>query len=457
MRRHPLLALLTALVLALPAVPAAAATPPRTYSGTIDGAAYLVTVPHRWNGTLVLFSHPYYTEEVPGGIGHAGREETAAWLLDNGYALAASEFTGRNGFVVKDALTDNVRLLDWFTTHVGRPRRTVATGASMGAAVSVLLAERHPRRVDGVLAMCGPLDLAGTWNVSLDVTFAIRALLAPGADIDLVRPRNAEAGVAALHSAVERAKGTPEGRARIALASAFGNVDGWNSAHEPRPAGVDEQVLAQVALDQMIFIGAFGPVGRVDLERRAGGNPSSNVGVDYRRQLARSTQRDLVVAAYRAAGLDLDADLAALANAPRVAADPRAAAWLHRHAVPGGTTPAPVVTMHNFADVADPAHERWYADRVARHGDPRELRQLFVGRATHCAFNAAEEITAMRVLFRKIEAGRWPHTSPAALNAAADRFGESYRKVFDLASYQDLPRPPAFTEFAPPLPLRPSR
>jgi hypothetical protein len=31
----------------------------RTYAGAIDGAAYRVEMPERWNGTLVLYSHGY--------------------------------------------------------------------------------------------------------------------------------------------------------------------------------------------------------------------------------------------------------------------------------------------------------------------------------------------------------------------------------------------------------------
>jgi len=446
-----------ALVAAVLAAPAAAEDTGRhTYTGTIAGADFKVETPDRWNGTLVLFSHPYYTEQVPGGIGHANRAETGDWLLEHGYALAASNFRGRNGFVVQDAVTDQVNVLDWFTEHVGRPRRTVATGSSMGAAIALLLAERNPRRIDGVAAMCGPLDLAGTWNTALDITFALRTLLAPGTDIDLVRPRDAAASVAALNAAVERAKTTPDGRARLALANSFGNVDGWNSAYEPKPAGVDEQILQQAAIDELFFVGTFGPGGRVDLERRAGGNPSWNTGVDYARQLATSNQRDLVRAAYRAAGLDLTADLAALNNAPRIAADRQAKAWMSRYAVPRGTTPSPVLTIHNVADAADPAHERWYAEQVAKHGDPGKVRTLFANRATHCAFSAAEEIVALRTLLRRIDTGRWPSTEPARLNAAAAGFAESYQKVFDFATFQDLPRRPAYTRFTPPVPPRPS-
>jgi len=459
-RRGAIVGALLAVVLAgAPAATAASPTAegPRTYTGTIDGAEYRVEVPHRWNGTLVLYSHPYYTPEVPPGIGFAVRPETHEWLLDHGYALAASDFKGRFGFAVEPALRDQVALLDWFGSHVGRPRRTVATGSSMGAAIALLLAERNPRRFDGVAAMCGPLDLNGQWNVSLDVTFALKTLLAPGQDIELVRVGDPARSVQALQQAVARALTTPQGRARLALASSFGNVPGWYSALNPQPTDLTEQIRQQAAATQDIYVGVFGPSGRVDLERRAGGNPSWNVGIDYRHQLARSSQRDLVRQAYRTAGLDLDGDLSQLAAAPRIAPDPGALRYLNRYGVPRGSTPAPVVTLHNVADVAVADHERWYAGQVRRSGDPDQVRQLYVNRATHCAFNAAEEIVTLRTLLSRIENGAWPGTSPWRLNAAAGRLGDGYQLVFDFPTFQEASRPPAFTSFTPSPFLRPSR
>jgi hypothetical protein len=40
-----------------------------THTGTIGGAQ----VPRDWNGTLLVFSHPYYVEGIPPGIGLSGR------------------------------------------------------------------------------------------------------------------------------------------------------------------------------------------------------------------------------------------------------------------------------------------------------------------------------------------------------------------------------------------------
>lgn len=456
--RATLVALLTALLAALLVAPAAAAPPPpTTYHGYLDGAEYQVKVPHRWNGTLVLFSHGYYPEAYPPPPGYvmmSTAESTEGWLLEHGYALAASNYTGVTGFAVEPALRDQVRLLDWFTEEVGRPRRTISSGMSMGGLVAVALAERHPHRFDGVLSQCGEYDGLGSWNVSLDLNFAVRTLLTDDDTIELVKARDPQATVDALHAAIESALPTGQGRAKLALIAALGNVGDWISAHDPAPTTLEGRIRAQAQWVDQAYVWGIGALGRVDLERRAGGNPSWNTGIDYRRQLAVSGRLDLVRSAYRAAGLDLGADLAALNAAPRVKADPKAVAYTYRNTVVRGTTPAPVVTLHNPADggaVADQVG--WYAGQTA----DRQVRHLWSARGDHCAFSAAEEVTALRALEHRIDTGRWPDTSPARLNASASRFAPEHHVVKDIITWQDKQMPPAFTGYTPARFQRPSR
>jgi hypothetical protein len=454
--RPLLLTLLTTLMTALLTVPAAAEPEPRVYHGTIDGAEYLVKVPHDWNGTLVLFSHGYYPDFIefpPMPVALSTAEQTAGWLLDHGYALAASNFLGVTGLAVEPALRDQIRLLDWFEDNVGRPRRTISSGMSMGGGIAVHLAERNPHRFDGVLAQCADVDMLGTLNVSLDINFAVRTLLTDGT-AELVRADNPQETVAKLHAGIETARTSETGLAKLALIAALGNLPGWISAHDPAPAGLWDFVRAQAGWVDLGFVQGYGTLARNDLERRAGGNPSWNTGIDYRHQLAISGKLDIVRQAYAEAGGDLDADLAALNAAPRIAADPGAVAYMHRYMVARGTTPAPVVTLHNPADGGAVADQiGWYADRT----DDRRVRHLWSDRGNHCAFSAAEEITALRTLEQRIDTGRWPGTGPATLNRAAGRFAPEFHVVRDLVTWADKEMPPAFTRYAPAEFQRPSR
>jgi alpha-beta hydrolase superfamily lysophospholipase len=468
--RRKLIAVALATVLAVtvagPGAGTAAATGRKTIIPTIGGADVRVELPQRWNGTLVLFSHGYWpTDFAPEEIWLANRppelSRTEDWLLDHGYALAASNFTGVTGFQVENALRDQIELLDWFDANVGHPHRTISYGMSMGANIAVQLAERNPHRFAGVATTCGEFDPNGTWNTALDIQFTIRTLLLPPEeqDLELVRSSEPDRGNAVLAKAVADATTTPQGRARLALAAAFADIPGWFAAHEPRPTTTADRVTAQANWLQAFIIFA-GPKERaIDMEPRAGGNPSTNVGVDYRHQLARSTQAKLVREAYRAApALDLGADLDRLAATPRIAADPPAVAYMDRVAIPTGRTPVPVITLHTPQDGgAIAGHERWYAGQVRRHGDPDKLRQLYVDRGMHCAFSDAEEILTLRALFDRIDTGRWPNLSPHRLNQAAGTFGDPYQFVLDIPASQDKPMPPAFVRFTPaPFP-RPSR
>jgi len=435
-----------------------------SYTGTIAGAQFRAEVPDHWNGTLVLYSHGYQPAGFPFfGVALTNRppdrSETEAWLLDHGYALAASQFQNEGiGYQVHNALRDQTALLDWFGASVGKPRHTVATGQSLGATIADLLAERNPHRFAGVATFCGGHDPVGLFNVVLDLNFAVKTLLAPGQDIEVVHVTDPERSTKALVQAIEQAFTTPQGRARLALVGAFNNIPGWFSAHLPRPTDVTEWIRQQAAWIENAYTIGLGPSARADIERVAGGNPSWNVGVDYGRQLARSSQQALVRRAYRAAGLDLRDDLDRLADAPRIAPDKDAVAFLYRYGVPQGSTPVPVVTLHSTGDggaVSD--QERSYADLVRRNGDPSRLRQLYVDRGMHCSYSAGEEIATLRTLFARIDSGRWPDTSPPAMNDAAGELGDAYKLVLDFGTFTDAPMEPAFTEFTPPRFLRPSR
>ncbi|RKS78917.1 putative esterase [Actinomadura pelletieri DSM 43383] len=443
---------------ALPAQ--AAAQEPREHKGEINGARYRVEVPKRWNGTLVLYSHGYIPDGFTvGQVQLSNNDETREWLLDHGYALAASEYQNKGvGYLIKEAMRDQLALLDWFNANVGKPRRTVLSGQSLGGSIATLLAERYPNRFDGALNLCAVYDPLNTFNTALDINFAVRTLLAPGEDIDLVNSRDPKAGRAALHDAINRTRETRQGQARLALAAALGNVTGWFHPHEPKPTDPAGWIRRQSDWVQWAKVDGNGTVAFADIAQRAGGNPLSNVGVNYTGQLARSGQRAAVERAYRKAGLDLRADLARLAAAPRIASERDALRHMYRYGVPTGGTRVPIVGLHTTGDAgAPPDQGRWYADQVRRNGHPDRLRQFYVERGGHCSFNAAEELTAFRALLTRIDTGHWPrHTDPRRLNAEANRFDPRFHLV---AAYGESKKTmaPAFTRYSPPLTSRPSR
>jgi len=415
-----------------------------------DGATYLIQVPAPWNGTLLLYSHGYVTpgSENPARVG--ADVATIQVLLQSGYALAGSSYS-TTGWSIHEALQDQIALLDLFGATVGQPKRTIAWGHSLGGIITAGLIQRNPERFDAAMPMCGVLSGGvGTWNQGLDSGFAFKILLGSGTSLEIVHISDPEANVALAEGLFAEAQLTPEGRARIALITALSDLPGWFTPTSPEPAADD---FATQESNQFLWganIGVpFDFEFRAELEARAGGNPSWNVGTDYRRQLDLSVGRDEVRALYRAAGLSLEADLEALNRAPRIAADPTAFAYLEQNITFNGEIRAPVLTAHTKGDgFVVVENETTYKQAVHRAGNGYLLKQAFVERAGHCTFTPAETIALFQKLFARLDTGRWPDLSPAGLNAAATALGPALN-VFE------GPTPPQFIDFRPGPFLRP--
>ncbi len=419
---------------------------PATYTGSINGAAYLIDVPANWNGTLLLYSHGYVPPGSPNPAVDAGDPATKAVLLTQGYALAGSSYS-TTGWAVAQAFQDQTALLDEFNTLVGPPTRTIAWGHSLGGIITAGLVQKYPQRFAGALPMCGVLAGAvGTWNEALDTGFALKTLVAPSSALELVHISNPSANYSLAASLFATAQATPQGRARIALVAALGDLPGWFSASSPEPGPTD---YAARELNQYLWIqqvdAPFQFAFRAEVEARAGGNPSWNTGVNYEKQLERSVDHDEVAALYAQAGLSLEQDLAALAHAPRISADPGAVDYLKQNIIFDGEIKIPVLTMHTTGDgLVVVEDEQAYASVVRSAGQNRLLRETFVHRAGHCTFTPAETITALNTLVHRLDTGLWGNTDAAALDAGAATLGAALNPV-----------PPAFVDFEPLPFLRP--
>lgn len=436
MPRHiTLLFVLTVLLFFVCASASAAVT---TITDTLpDGATVLIEVPSPWNGTLLLYSHGYVTPGSPNPAQDAGDPGTRAFLLANGFALAGSSYA-HTGWAIQEALLDQIAVLDIFASDVGTPTRTIAWGHSLGGIITGGLIQRFPDRFDAALPMCGVLSGGvATWNQALDSAFAFNTLIA-GSSLRVVNITNPAANLSSAEGFLAAAQATPQGRARLALAFALGDLPGWFFPASPEPAADDfaaQEANQFLWASQVDFPFAFAL--RAELEFRAGGNPSSNTGVNYKKQLAHSVDLDEVLALYAQAGLDLNADLDVLNNAARIAADPSPMQYLERNIIFNGEIGVPVLTLHTTGDgLVSNQNENAYAAVVRGDGNNRFLRRTFVHRAGHCAFTPAETVTALENLIQRLDAGIWPDLGPDALNAEAAALGP-----LNVA-------PPSFIEFA---------
>jgi pimeloyl-ACP methyl ester carboxylesterase len=427
----------------------------KTYTGSFpDHATYLIEVPKDWNGTLFLYSHGYAPPDTLNPPADNGDTLTRLYLLSNGYALAGSSYAG-TGWAVADALHDQIAVLDTFDRLVAHPRRTIAWGHSMGGITTAGLVQSHPERFSGAVSLCGVVaGSPGFWNQLLDSAFAFNMLLASG-QLQLVHITDPVTNLTNAETILNNAQSTPQGQARIALVAALVDSPGWIDPLSPQPGPTDYTTLEAnqffslgSGLDFPLYF-AF----RAELEKRAGGNPSWNTGVDYQRQLNLSVGREEVEALYKQASLSLAADLKRLNNAARIAADPVAVNYLSQNIALDGDIHVPVLTVHTVGDdIVNVQNEQAYAAIVHTVGHDSLLRETFVHRAGHCQFTSAETIAALQALIGRLDTGEWKGTDAKALNAAASALPLAYGDIFGPGS-QLLP--PAFIEYAPAPFLRP--
>ncbi len=421
---------------------------PNVYTGSIGAARFTIDVPQRWNGTLFLYSHGYV---APGSTNPASASPdpvTGQWLLAGGYAIAASSYSS-TGWAIADALRDQVALLDYFAAHVGKPKRVIAIGLSLGGIITAGLIQAYPDRFSGAIPLCGVLaGGVATWNTGLDSAYAFKTLLAPNSQLQLVNITDPAANTKLAADLMATASQNAAGQARIALMAALAGIPGWFVPTQPEPSSTDYagQAAAQAQWESRTdFPFAFGY--RAELEKRAGGNPSWNIGVDYRHQLEISPYRDEVNALYGAAGLDLNADLKALNAGAAIKPDANAVAYLDSNVSFDGAITVPVLTAHTTADGLVVAQdETAYADVVRSAGKQELLRQVFVHRAGHCAFTSAEVISLIKVMLHRLNSTTWDDASlrPAALNAAALALGAQ-----DNAIGGFFASPPSFVDYTP--------
>jgi hypothetical protein len=193
------------------------------------------------------------------------------------------------------------------------------------------------------------------------------------------------------------------------------------------------------------------------LERRTGGNLSFNDAIDYGELLKRLKDAAIVRELYREAGLDLEADLAVLRQAPRLTADKKALTWATPQ-IWKGDLKVPVLTLSNIGDNISPvAAQQAFQSTVDRAGRGDLLRQVYVNSAGHCGFSPAEAMTAVDTLVARLESNEWggttnPFTMNAkaqSLNAGAARFiayqPEAFQRAFDTCDLKVVMRQKSVT------------
>jgi pimeloyl-ACP methyl ester carboxylesterase len=449
------LAALSTMLLAL-SIGRAQASGVKTYRGKFsDGARYLIQVPSKWNGTLVLYSHGYVIPGFSNPAEDVGDPITGGYLLAHGYALGGSSYA-TTGWAIQQALPDQIEVLDTFKTLVGTPSRTIAWGHSLGGIITAGLVQNYPERFDAALPMCGVVaGSVGTWNQALDSAFAFDVLLGSGSGLKVVNITDPVRNIDIAEGLLTNAQKTAKGQARIALSAALDDTPGWFDPLSPEPSRTDyvaQEANQYLWLSQIDF--PFGFDFRAELEHRAKGNPSWNNGVDYEKQLKNSVDYAEVQALYQKAGLSLDADLQAVNDAARIQAKQSSVTYLKQNIIFNGQIDIPVLTLHTKGDgLVVVEDESAYKDVVDEEHNGALLRQVFVHRAGHCEFTPAETVVAFGALVSRLDTGRWPTLASGTLNKAAKGLGSKFNVLS--VNGKQVHVSPAYFKFQPPEFLRP--
>lgn len=380
---------------------------------------YKIRVPKNWNGTLISDFDYYKSANI----------KNYTYLLKKGYAFSGTKRRSDRAKNYDPAreIQDIVNILDIFESKFGKPKKTIQCGCSGGANITLSMAEIHPDRIDGAIAVGAPTSM---WmsNSHLDGFFVLKALIAPElpiVDIPLKDPEKSSMKKA-WKKALEKAQQTSEGRARIALAVTIGQWPAWGGGKkepfpEPDPHNIkDLQNSMYQCVSKRLPSGRRG--GFTMLEKAAG-FLRDNTNVDYHKFFKNGDPLYItaVKKLYKKAKLNLNDDLNKINAFPRIKAKKSAIKWW---SAPGrthiGEPKVPLFRMHNNGDgLVIPSLTKGYESLVTKKGYNDFFRSAYVQRWGHCSYSASEFITAIEIINKRIDTGVWPETSPKSLNNLA--------------------------------------
>jgi pimeloyl-ACP methyl ester carboxylesterase len=346
----------------------------KTEIGTLNGAAYRIDIPEKWNGGLVVYCHGYnpkpvtYKEEPPNALMQA--------FLDRGYAVAMSGYSA-GGWAIEEALTDIENVRRYFVSRHGPVKETWITGHSMGGFLTMAVLERQPTVYKGGLPLCGPLAAPavfmarGLFDFLVLYEYFFPGILPP--ITEALPDLNAKEFTAKIQAAMDAAPHKAEQFRRTA--------NGGNLTTE------------EIARDVVFGLGLL-----AELKQRAGGFPFDNRNILYSGSDDDNTLNDKV---------------------KRYAADPAASKYLRTYYTPTGRIHQPMLAIHTTRDQLVPAWmPNTYASLAEQAGASDLFVQQWVKRTGHCTMTPAEVGQGFDELRSWVEKGKRPSAGDRTIPAA---------------------------------------
>jgi pimeloyl-ACP methyl ester carboxylesterase len=374
---------------------------PADLQGELDGVPYRILVPDNWNGTLLIYAHGYGDTEIPPPL--APQPADAVMLFDRGFALAASRFAGavpmagmakEGGWQVKEGMQNMVALSEAFNGMVGRPKRTIIWGKSMGANIALGMIEKFPNHYDGAIALCGTnAGAPRRWDQALDLALAYAVTF--GWNPQWGTPGDIRDDLNIVTEVLPHIQ-----QQMIPSKKGF-----WEFVRLVNRIPTDSYYVYPAGMPFRLMTLYFAFAVRAELENRAGGAVAENIGREY--TLTGQEKAYL-------AGLGVNADaLLAQMNAQTIFfSDRNARNYVEHYFDPSGRITRPVLTLHTKGDaLATPNHESAYRDTVEQQGNGDLLLQQFTNGIAHCTFTPDQEIAGVDAMMDWLDTGIRPDPS----------------------------------------------
>ena len=421
-------------------------------TGTVRRQApFRMLVPHAWNGKLLVYARgtasAIFSELVGGQLlpildpssglpilgvtplvnipGATAGDNTAALtleqaLIDQGYALIASEYKpdprfieeGKLTWVVEDGFTDTLavtRQARSVLKHIyGQwPQRTLLWGRSQGSLVALKLNEQRPRLYQGVLTGCTiGAGAARTWDIGIgfalafDVAFAQQGgwnetLWGSVGGGDIPQDLDFAADVA------------PTVGALLQNPLNFGLFEFIRLVNDLPleafyPLATDPTAFNWLFTD-MLFLTEV----RGDLESEA--KADGRVGQNLNHHYSLSAEEQAYLATLGVPVSDLLDEMNARTT---IEANRRARRYADQFYGLTGKLKRPVISLHTTVDgLVIPSAESALLDLVTQQRKQRKLLQVFTDGVGHCAFTPAQWLDSIAAMEFWLDTGDKPDTS----------------------------------------------
>ncbi|WP_422086532.1 alpha/beta hydrolase family protein [Variovorax sp.] len=358
------------------------------WAGMLGGAQYNVEVPANWNGQLVMYAHGYAGE---GNLLQAGTPTIRRYLIQNGYAWAASSYS-KNYYDVRAGVEDTNALALQFNAiakangrNLAAPSKIFITGHSMGGHITAAAIEdetyataNHKVKYNGAVPMCGVVGDTELFDYFAGAQVTAQALAGlPKYPTPNWADISAQVGSTLFMN----------------FTTDPPNID--TTATGARYASVIENLTGgQRPMFDMGFKsgGAFAAVwGVFGSDGTVNGILNKNT-LDTNR-FTYTIEGDIPGSSALNASV---LKLTAAADANRLRTD--GLRWIPKA---NGEFKIPVVTLHTLGDLYVPfSMEQIYNKRVAAKGNSQWLVQRAVRGITHCDFTVKEQVEAFDAMIK---------------------------------------------------------